>query len=149
MAGETKQSIDNEAQIRELIDTLLAAVSAKDIEASLAMYSPDIVSYDVIGPLQNNGATTIRKRLNEWFSSFNGHIEFEFRDPQITVGENVAFCNGLHHVKGKMTDGKELEMWWRTTLCLCKVDGKWTIKHSHDSVPFDPATGAASLALKP
>jgi uncharacterized protein (TIGR02246 family) len=149
MAAETKQSIDNEGQIRELIDTLLAAESAKDVEGSLAPYITDVVSYDLIDPLQYNGVDTIRERLNQWFSSFEGPIGIEFRDLEVTAGDDVAFCNGLHHVNGTKTDGEKLEMWWRTTLCLRKIDGSWTITHSHDSVPFNMNTGMASLDLKP
>jgi hypothetical protein len=28
-------------------------------------------------------------------------------------------------------------MWWRTTICFRKIDGKWMVTHEHNSVPFD------------
>jgi ketosteroid isomerase-like protein len=40
-------------------------------------------------------------------------------------------------------------MWVRATTCYRKVDGAWKIVHEHQSVPFDPHTGAASLDLAP
>jgi ketosteroid isomerase-like protein len=40
-------------------------------------------------------------------------------------------------------------MWWRTTLCFRKIDEKWMLTHSHDSVPFNMETGKASLNLEP
>jgi ketosteroid isomerase-like protein len=40
-------------------------------------------------------------------------------------------------------------MWVRATTCYRKLDGMWTIVHEHQSVPFDPNTGAASLDLEP
>lgn len=149
MSAETKHAVDNEGQIREMIDTLLAAESAKDVDGSVAPYIKDVVSYDLIDPLQYNGVDTIRERLNQWFSSFDGQIVIEFRDLKVTAGNDVAFCHGLHHVNGTKKDGAKLEMWWRTTLCLSKIDEKWTITHSHDSVPFNMETGMSSLDLKP
>jgi ketosteroid isomerase-like protein len=40
-------------------------------------------------------------------------------------------------------------MWWRTTVCFRKLDGKWMVTHEHNSVPFDVESGKASLDLKP
>jgi uncharacterized protein (TIGR02246 family) len=149
MSAESGKVIDNEGQIRKLIDDLMTAEAAKDIEGSLSPFAADVVSYDVIDPLEYRGVDTIRERLTMWFSSFEGPIVLEFRDLVITAGDDVAFCNGLHHVKGTKTDGSELEMWWRTTLCFAGIEGRWKITHSHDSVPFNMKTGMASLDLRP
>jgi ketosteroid isomerase-like protein len=40
-------------------------------------------------------------------------------------------------------------MYWRATLCFRKIDGQWTVTHTHASVPFEVETGRASLDLKP
>jgi ketosteroid isomerase-like protein len=40
-------------------------------------------------------------------------------------------------------------MWQRSTVCLRKIDGEWTVTHQHSSVPFDGQSGRASLDLKP
>jgi ketosteroid isomerase-like protein len=40
-------------------------------------------------------------------------------------------------------------MWWRTTVCFRKIDEKWMVTREHNSVPFDPKSGKASLDLKP
>jgi ketosteroid isomerase-like protein len=40
-------------------------------------------------------------------------------------------------------------MWVRATLCFRKTNGKWVVTHQHLSAPFDPASGQASLDLKP
>lgn len=149
MTPETKPSTGSETEIRELIDTLLRAASAKDVESSLAPYAANVVAFDLVDPLQYKGVDTIRTRLNEWFSSFEGPIELTFDELEITAGDDVGFCHGLHHLNGTKTDGTKLEMSWRTTICLRKVAGTWTITHSHDSVPFNPQTGQASLDLKP
>lgn len=85
----------------------------------------------------------------KWFSSFQGPIGYEMRDLSITTGDGVAFCHSLNRVSATRTDGKKLDMWWRATVCYCKIDGKWMITYEHSSVPFDVESGKASLDLKP
>ena len=147
MATENK-AID-EAQIRGLIEDRIKAVRAKDIDGAISNYAPDVLSFDVINPLQYFGSDAIRKRLEQWFSSFQGSIGFEIRDLSITVGETVAFSHCLNHVSATTTAGGKLDMWWRETACYRKTDGKWIITHQHSSVPFDVESGKASLGLKP
>jgi ketosteroid isomerase-like protein len=124
-------------------------VRAKDINALVSHYAGHVLSYDVVNPLQSTGPEAIGKRLQEWFSSFQGPIGFEFRDLDIAASTDLAFCHGLSHVNGTKIDGAKLNMWYRTTACYCKIDGKWMITHEHDSVPFNTENGKASLDLEP
>lgn len=148
MTTENSNGID-EAQIRELIEDNARAIRAKDIDGATSNYAPEALLFDVINPLQYNGADALRKRLEQWFSTFQGQIGFEMRDLSITAGETVAFCHSLNHVSAIRTDGEKLDMWWRATLCLRKIGGKWMVTHGHSSVPFDMESGIASLDLKP
>jgi ketosteroid isomerase-like protein len=109
----------------------------------------DILVFDVVNPLQHIGADASGKRAAEWFSSFQGPISYEIRDLSITAGDDVAFSHGLSHVSATRRDGGQLDMWWRTTVCFCKTDGKWMVTHEHNSVPFNVESGKASLDLKP
>ena len=85
----------------------------------------------------------------QWFSSFHGPIDYEVRDLHIATSEGVAFCHSLNHVHGTNTDGKIVDMWWRATVCFEKTNGKWTVTHEHNSVPFDMKSGKASMDLRP
>ena len=138
-----------EDQLRGLIEDKVNAVRAKDVDGATFDYAPDVVSFDVINPLQYIGADAIKKRLGDWFSSFQGSIGFEISDLSITVGGDVAFSHSLNHVSATKTDGVKLDMWWRETACYRKLDGRWLITHQHTSVPFDMESGKASLDLKP
>jgi len=139
----------NAAQIRKLMDDRVNAVRTKDVNASMSNLAPDIVSFDVVNPLQKIGLDTTRKRAQDWFSSFQGPIGYENRDLSITTGDDVAFCHSLNRVNGTKTDGEKIEMWWRATVCFRKIDNKWTVTHEHNAVPFDVENGKASLDLKP
>jgi len=145
----TNGNVDGEAQIRALVEDRVKAVRAKDSNAATASVARETLSFDVVNPLQHIGSDAARKRAEEWFSSFQGSIGYEVRDLSITAGSDVAFSHGLSHVSATKTDGVKLDMWWRTTLCFQKIDGKWMVTHEHNSVPFDVKTGKASLDLKP
>ena len=136
-------------QIRKLMDDRIKAVGTKDVNAATSNLAPDILSFDVVNHLQSIGIESSRKRAAEWFSSFQGQIGLEMRDLVITAGDDVAFCHGLSHVSATRTDGGQLDMWWRTTVCFCKTNGNWVVTHEHNSVPFDVNSGKASLGLTP
>lgn len=147
MTAESKAR--DKAQIRKLIDDRVQAVRTRDVNASMSNLARDILSFDVVNPLQHIGSDALKKRAEEWFSQFQGPIGNEIRDLNITAGDDVAFCHGLSHVSATTKDGAKLNMWWRTTVCFRKIEGNWTVTHEHNSVPFDVETGKASLDLMP
>jgi ketosteroid isomerase-like protein len=87
MATEN-ESVD-EIQIRALIEDKIKAVRAKDAGGATSDYAPDALSFDVINPLRYIGSGAVKKRLEDWFSSFQGSIGFEVSDLSITVGGDV------------------------------------------------------------
>lgn len=139
----------DETQIRQLINDGVEAIRIRDIDKLMPVYAPTIVSFDVVGQLQYSGLGAIRKRMHDWFSSFDGPIGFEISDLSINVTVDMAFCHRLNHVSATKKDGGQLDMRWRETACYRKLDGKWLITHQHSSVPFEPVSGQASLDLKP
>jgi ketosteroid isomerase-like protein len=114
----------------------------------MSNHAADILLFDVVNPLQYAGSSTVRKRAEEWFSLHTGPIGYEIRDLTIATGDDVAFCHYLYRASGTRTDGAKVDMWVRTTVCFRKTNGTWTVTHEHESVPFDPVTGKASLDLK-
>ncbi len=135
--------------IRKLIDTQIRAVREKNIDRALYNFDKDVLSFDVVDPLEFIGIDAIRKRLEEWFSSFQGPIEIEIHDLLIELSGNVAFSSRLNHVKALKVDGGKLDMWWRETTCFKKINSRWLITHVHSSVPFNTRDGKASTELKP
>lgn len=140
---------DDEVKIRALLDARVAAVRAKDLEKLMAHQATDVVAFDLVKPLEHVGAEGVRRRAKDWFASFEGPIDYEIRDVEITAADDVAFSHCLSGVKGTKAGGEKIEMWWRSTVCYRKVEGKWQITHEHDSVPFDMETGKALVDLKP
>ena len=139
----------SEREVHVVMDEMANAIRAKDVDALMAHYAPDVLTFDLLPPLQYQGADAIRKRVSQWFSSFQGPIGLEMRHLNITAGDDVAFCSVLNGSTGTNKDGAKVEMWWRATNGFCKVDGKWLVTHGHSSEPFDVASGKALVDLKP
>jgi ketosteroid isomerase-like protein len=147
--GIANSKTTDEAQVRALIDDRVKAVRDKNVNEAMSSIALNILSFDVVNPFQQMGSDASKKRMQEWFSSFEGPIGYDIRDLSITAGDSVAFSHSLSHVSATRTDGGQLDMWWRTTLCFRKIDQKWMVTHEHNSVPFDVGSGKASLDFKP
>jgi len=139
----------DEAQIRALIEGRVPALAVKDATALTSHDATDIVIFDVVGPLRHRGGDAHAERVAAWLSLYRDGVDYQIRDLSITAGTDIAFCHYLYRVGGVMTDGTQVGMWVRSTICFRRTDRDWTITHEHTSVPFDGATGAASLDLQP
>ena len=89
---------DATSEIRSLIENVAEATRAKNVDVLLANYTPDVLSFDVVNPLRYTGSDALRQRAEEWFSTFQGPIEFEIHDLSIVTGDSTAFCHSLNHV---------------------------------------------------
>ncbi len=138
----------DEAEVQVVIEGTVEAIRAKDPGALMEFYAPGVLAFDLITPLQYHGAATVGKRAGEWLSSFDGEVDYELLELKITAGEKTAFAHSLNHVWG-VQQGKALDMWWRSTLCLKKRDDRWLITHEHSSMPFDMKTGQAVMDQRP
>jgi uncharacterized protein (TIGR02246 family) len=147
MAIEDKTA-RNEAAIRELIDGLVTAIRARDIDRVMASYAPDLVAFDIVPPLQFVGARSYRNPWQDVFERYQT-LEYEVRDLRITAGDDIAFSHSLNRIHGTMTNGQNTDLWLRSTACYRRLDGRWRIVHLQASVPVDLATGKAVLDLKP
>jgi uncharacterized protein (TIGR02246 family) len=138
-----------EAELRECVDGLAQALRAKDINALMAHYAPDNVTFDCRPPLQVQGVDAYRKNFEAWFASVQGPIDYEIRDLRITMSDDVAFCHSLCHVKSTRTTGEKADYWVRVTSGFQKMNGRWMIIHEHVSVPINMETMQAALDLQP
>jgi ketosteroid isomerase-like protein len=115
----------------------------------LSLYAPDIVSFDLVPPLQYLGVDAYRKPWEETFASFEGPIGYEVRDLGITASEDVAFSHSLNRMSGTVKDGQKVDLWVRWTACFRRKNARWLIVHELVSIPVDLASGTALLDLEP
>ena len=148
MAIEDNKNSD-EAQIKRVIERGVEAIRAKDLDGVMSMYAPELVSFDIVPPLQYVGTDAYRKQWGEVFSSFPGPINYEIVDLSITVGSDVAFAHSFNRLSATLPTGQKIGHWLRWTACFQKIGGKWLIVHMQASVPVEVMTGRAALDLKP
>jgi uncharacterized protein (TIGR02246 family) len=145
----TTQRATDEADIRQRIDKLAEAIRAMNLEAVMSIYAPDIVSFDIVPPLQHTGAEAKRKNWVDAFARYQHPLGYEIRDLTITVGDNVAFGHSLNRISGTLKNGNRTDFWLRSTTCFRKIDGNWLIAHDQVSVPLDLERSSALVNLKP
>jgi len=124
------------------------AISARDIEAVMSFFAPDVVSYDLEAPLRYAGADKKRERWQRDFAHFT-RIDYEVRDLDITVNGTLAVASAINRLNGTLPDGKTTGSWVRWTACWRMLGGEWRIVHDHVSVPVDLRQGKAILDLTP
>lgn len=140
---------DAGAEIRGLIEGWAKAVRASDIDAIMAAYAPDILSFDAIAQLQFTGAEAYRNHWEACLAMCSGPTTFEIHHLGLEASGDVAFGYYLLRCGGTGPDGKEQSGWMRATVCCRKTGGKWLVAHEHFSAPFEPSSGRAMLDLEP
>jgi ketosteroid isomerase-like protein len=136
-------------EVKALIDRWSEGTRKKDIDRMMALYSPDIVYFDIVPPLQYSGYEAVRSNFLRWFDSWQSSIGTEIRDLNISVSENVAVAHMLHRTSGTLKSGQDVAYWVRATVCCQRSEQGWLIIHEHISVPVDPRTRSAVMDLVP
>lgn len=140
----------DEAGVRRWLDAWTKAFEARDVNATMALYSPEVLAYDVVPPLQYVGGDAYRKDWETFYSGFKGPLHTQFRDVHILVSGDLAVIEGLEEISGtQASSGQPISMWIRATTALRKVNGRWLDVHDHVSVPIDMDSGKAVMDLKP
>ncbi len=135
LATLTDHTSNDEAGIRVLIETLNRAHHDTDAAAIAAPYARDAVVYDLAPPLRHLGIDIQDKQA--WLDTWDGPVEMEARDFDITIAGDLAVGHGYFRLGGvKKELGQPISFWMRATLVLRHNDGGWRIVHEHTSVPF-------------
>ena len=134
-AALKSQASKDEADIRALLVTIEKAHSNKDAAAIVAPYAQDAIVCDLAPPLCHRGMNLQAKQA--WLDTWEGPIERESLDLNITVSGDFAFCHGFYRLGGTpKAAGQPISFWMRATVCLHRDAGAWRIVHEHTSVPF-------------
>jgi ketosteroid isomerase-like protein len=123
----------DEQEIATLIDRRKTGHRDKDAAAITAPYAPDVIIYDLAPPLLHRGIQT--SEVEQWLSSWEGPITIDTEALNVSVDGALAVAWGLSRMRGRQGEVDQ-DLWYRTTIVLQKVDGRWQIAHEHASVPF-------------
>jgi ketosteroid isomerase-like protein len=139
----------DEKQIRELMAIRAQAMTSRDAETLAGQCAPGLLAFTLAPPLVHHGEDV--EARTAWFATFDGPIEYEIRDLDVTVGGDVAYSHALNRLSTTPKGMPQpFELWFRSTLGFRKQDGEWRITHVHDSTPFYmDGSMSAALDLKP
>jgi ketosteroid isomerase-like protein len=142
---------DHERQIQEVIESKAATLKTGDVNTMLSYYAPEVVEFSLAPPLRQSHHPHDPGRMQSWLATFEAPPNREVTQLEITVGDDVAFATSIDSMsavpKG-MTEG--FTLWFRVTLGLRRIDGRWLITHQHESVPFEmDGSFRASVDLTP
>jgi uncharacterized protein (TIGR02246 family) len=134
MSANDNRTTD-EAAIRDLVENWARAVRTKNLDGILANHSPDMLMFDVPPPIQSKGIEAYRKTWDLFFSWSQDSEAFDISEMNITAGNDVAFVTALMRCVGTEANGDKIELEFRLTIGLRKIDGQWIIMHEHHSIP--------------
>ena len=124
-----------EVAIRKQVESWAAAVRRKDLNAILAHHSKDILMFDVPPPLESKGLAAYERTWNLFFSWAHDPVVFNIREMSVTAGDDVAFVAALMRCAGTEVNGEDIELDFRLTIGLRKIDNQWIVLHEHHSIP--------------
>lgn len=142
----------DETAIRDLVARRVSAMLAGDPHGLVEVLSEDVVGFTLAPPLARAAADmTDVDGMRAWLATFDGPVDYEVRDLDVTVGGDVAFCHSVNRLSATPMGGSEpFTLWFRQTLGLRKVGGEWRVAHQHDSTPFlMDGSFLAAVDLKP
>lgn len=129
------QTAKDKSAIMAIIENLRKAHHDKNAPAFAAQFAPDAAIFNLAPPLIHRGVDLQEKEA--WFDTWDGPIEIEPRDFNITISGDTAFAYGYLRLSGnKKGVDQPISFWMRETLCLERKGDTWQIVHEHTSVPF-------------
>ncbi|MDL5155211.1 YybH family protein [Actinomycetospora termitidis] len=124
------------------------AIAAGDAERAIATYAPQPVVYSLAPPLVQHTPDGDAAGLAEWIASFTAPPKLAHHDPEVHVSGDLALVHTLTSMSGDK--GGEFTLWFRSTIGLRRIDGRWLVVHQHESVPFHmDGSFRAAVELEP
>ncbi|MEU4623649.1 nuclear transport factor 2 family protein [Actinoplanes sp. NPDC023801] len=125
-------------EIREVIESKAALLETGDAKAILSYYAPTFVEFNLAPPLRQPGDGRDPAPLETWMANFAAPPRREVTQLEITTDGDVAFATSIDSLSAVPRGSTDrFTMWFRVTLGLRRIDGRWLVTHEHESVPFE------------
>ena len=126
--------MNDEAEVRELIERWAMAVHAGDLPEVLAHHDDAIVMFDV--PPPEDGVRGIDEYREVWppfFEWQRSGAVFEIVELDVTAGRDVAFAHALLRCDTADEIAAHPDRRLRLTIGLRKMGARWLVTHEHHS----------------
>jgi ketosteroid isomerase-like protein len=134
MAEITNQAANDEAEIRDLITRWSQAVCDENLAGIRADHDTEILMFDVPPPFLSRGLDAYMATWQTFFACQAKPVEFVFHDVEIAAGNDVAFATAIGRC-ADLSSGEKVQLEFRLTMGLRKLNGRWRIMHEHHSIP--------------
>ena len=113
------------------------AVRTLDKQALLALYSPELRMFDMMGPFEIHGPEGFATRVSRWFDEIDKKDpKAEATDIESKVVDDLAYMTMLMRYSDAGEDDERRSMTNRLTWVLVPDGDDWKIIHEHTSVPL-------------
>ncbi|MEU8816539.1 nuclear transport factor 2 family protein [Actinoplanes sp. NPDC048796] len=138
-------------EIREVIERRAALLETGDVKAMLAYSAPEVVEFSLAPPLSTRVDTTDPTPTEQWLATFEAPPRRQVTQLEITADGDVAFATSIDSMTATPRGSTEpFTLWYRVTVGLRRLNGRWLITHEHESVPFHMDTEMkAAIDLEP
>jgi uncharacterized protein (TIGR02246 family) len=126
---------EDELEIQKLIARWAKAVREENRIAIRADHDSEMLMFDVPPPFLSRGLDAYMATWETFFSCAERPVAFDFRDIEITAGNDVAFATAIGQCVDIDPKGKREKLEFRLTMGLRKIDGRWRVMHEHHSLP--------------
>lgn len=123
---------------------------APNAQQAIKYYDPtdEVTVFDMSGPTpEYTGQKAVRADLEKGFTGLKD-IKVQFIELKVVTDGKLGLARSVQRFTATGPEGKPVDVTFRQTDFLHKVDGQWKILHQHISVPIDMATGKAEMASK-
>ncbi|HTH61989.1 MAG TPA: nuclear transport factor 2 family protein [Paraburkholderia sp.] len=127
--------------ILQVLSDYKAAVYARDVDAFVSLYDPNLVVYDMWRVWKYDGIASWRQMTEGWFGALGeDRVVVDFSDVHTVVGDDVAVVHAFVNFRAVSGDGVDLRAFDnRLSAALKRTGESWKIVHQHTSGPIDPA----------
>jgi ketosteroid isomerase-like protein len=149
--GSCSNTTTNDEQtIRAMYAEWGPAIASKDVDKIMSFYATadTLVFFDAFPPREYKGTNVYRKDYENFFAAFPGPAKSAITDLHVTASGSLAYAYGIDEWEITGQNNQPINMVFRFTDVLQKINGKWLIVHEHLSFPVDPSTGMADFLSK-
>ena len=124
-------------EIQDVIEARQTHLAAGDVKGMLESYAPHVVQFTLEPPLGAVTDSSDASATEQWVATFEAPPVRAVTQLEITTDGAVAFATSIDSRTAIPRGGSEpFTLWYRVTLGLRRIDGRWLIVHEHASVPF-------------
>jgi ketosteroid isomerase-like protein len=139
---------DADKQAINDVEHKLAAAPNADEAIKYYDSGDDVVLFDMAGPPREyTGNKAIQADLTKAFVGIK-NPKVDFIELKIVTDGKLGYASSVQRFTATGPDGKPIDITFRQSDFLHKVDGQWKIMHQHISVPVDMKTGKSDMASK-